>query len=285
LREIREDQIRAQGEIRFRSEYHYAVFEYYRSAKVIRQVERAGVPIRGVILDAGCGSGGIAVSFAEECDWALGLDIEDRFSGAGARLAKEKGIDNVGFVQGDGTALPFPDRSIDLVLSHSVVEHVSSAEQYLGECHRVLKPGGVLFLSTPPYYSFNGSHLPRLKIPIPTHLMLPRRWVFDLHFYIARKHPNWLKEPRESDSFKMAARRGERKRDDLLQRVTVERVHRWLDPLGFRILLEDRLVTGFFRRNIPGMLRRFLEQNGFTQNVIIGNLEYVLAKNVNTEAS
>jgi SAM-dependent methyltransferase len=278
LRETQNELIREYGEIRFRSEYHYALFEYYRSAKVITQLERAGVEVRGRILDAGCGGGGIAVSFAEECELAVGLDIANRFRDAGVRLAAERGVANACFVQGDGTELPFREAFFDLILSHSVIEHVSSAEAYLRECARVLKPGGLLFLSTAPYLSFAGSHLSRLKIPIPIHLLLPRSWAFRLNFYIAQKQPSWLKEPIESNSLKMMAARGEIKEDDLLQLVTVDRVYDWLDGTGFELLREDRQISGFFRRRVPRFLRRMLETNRLTQNIIISNLDYVLAK-------
>lgn len=278
MRDVHPEAIREHGAVRFRSEYHYAVFEYYRSAKILKQLERSGVRLGGRALDAGCGGGGVAVSLAEECDLAVGLDIVSRFSEAGRKLARERRIGNVAFVQGDGLALPFVDGHFDLVLSHSVLEHVRTAETYLGECHRVLKPGGVLFLSTPPYGSFAGSHLSRLRIPIPIHLLLPRRWAFRLNFYIARKRPSWLQEPMESNSLKMMASRGEIKEDDLLQRVTVAGVRRWLAAVGFELLREDRHVSGFFTRRLPGFLRRFLEENSFTQNIVISNLEYVLAK-------
>jgi hypothetical protein len=76
----------------------------------------------------------------------------------------------------------------------------------------------------------------------------------------------------------MMAERGETKTDDLLQRVTVARAYEWMEQSGFQLLLEDQRVSGFFRRNLPGFLRRWLESNGFTQNIIISNLEYVLAK-------
>jgi ubiquinone/menaquinone biosynthesis C-methylase UbiE len=278
VREIRNDTIREYGEIRFRSEYHYALFEYYRSAKVVKQLERAGIEVHGRILDAGCGGGGIAVSFAEECDLAVGLDIANRFRDAGVRLASERGVRDACFVQGDGTELPFGEGFFDLILSHSVIEHVSSAEGYLRECSRVLKPGGLLFLSTAPYLSFAGSHLSRLRIPIPIHLLMPRSWAFRLNFYIAQKRPSWLKEPIESNSLKMMAARGEVKKDDLLQRVTTSLVYQWLDATGFELLREDRQISGFFRRRVPAFLRRLLEKNRLTQNIIINNLDYVLAK-------
>jgi SAM-dependent methyltransferase len=278
LRVIDEEAIRSHAEIRFRSEYHYALFEYYRSAKVLKRLEWEKVPVRGKVLDAGCGSGGIALSFAEECDLAVGLDIKNKFGEAGRKLAAERGIGNAVFVQGDGTALPFEAGSFDLVLSHSVLEHVASAERYLGECHRVLREDGILFLQTPPYLSFAGSHLSRLRVPIPIHLLLPRSLAFRLNFYIARKRPSWLKEPRESNTFKLKAERGEIKEDDLVQRVTVARVHRWLERTGFELLREERHVSGFFTKNLPSALRRFLEENSFTQNVVISNLELLLRK-------
>ncbi len=278
MRAIDEEAIRRHAEIRFRSEYHYALFEYHRSAKVLKRLEWERVPVRGKVLDAGCGSGGIALSFAEECELAVGLDIKNKFAEAGRKLASERGIGNAVFVQGDGTALPFESGVFDLVLSHSVLEHVQSAESYLSECHRVLRPGGTLFLQTPPYLSFAGSHLSRLRVPIPIHLLLPRRWAFRLNFYIARKRPQWLKEPRESNTFKLKAERGEKKEDDLIQKVTVARVHRWLEKTGFELVREERHVSGFFTKNLPGVLRRFLEENSFTQNVVINNLELLLRK-------
>jgi SAM-dependent methyltransferase len=278
LRQVDDEAIRRHAEVRFRSEYHYALFEYHRSAKILKRIEGEGIEVRGRVLDAGCGSGGIAVSFAEESGLAVGLDVKNKFGDAGRRLASERGLGNAVFVQGDGTALPFRSESFDLVLSHSVIEHVASAESYLRECHRVLRPSGILFLQTPPYLSFAGSHLSRLRIPIPIHLLLPRSWAFRLNYEIARKRPEWLEEPRESNTFKLKAERGETKEDDLVQRVTVARVHGWLSRAGFDVLREERHVSGFFTRNVPRVLRRFLEENSFTQNVIISNLEFLLRK-------
>ena len=278
MREIDNGAIREHAEIRFRSNYHYALFEYYRSAKILTRLEWDGIDVKGRVLDAGCGSGGIAVSFAEECGQAVGLDIKNKFGNAGVRLARERKIDNARFVQGDGETLPFTAESFDLVLSHSVIEHVHLPEAYLAECHRVLRPGGVLFLQTPPYLSFAGAHLSRLRVPIPIHLLLPRSWAFRLNFYIARKKPEWLKEPRESNTFKLMAERGETKEDDLIQKVTVSGVHRWLEKVGFAVVREERHVSGFFARNLPGFLRGALERNGFTQNIIISNLELLLRK-------
>ena len=79
MREISDEQIKAHADRRFRSEYDYALFEYYRSAKVIAFLERAGVAIHGRVLDAGCGGGGMPLSLAEHADEVVGIDPIDRF--------------------------------------------------------------------------------------------------------------------------------------------------------------------------------------------------------------
>ena len=277
MRQIDDAAIKAAGERRFRSEYDYAVFEYLRSAKVIQALERAGVKVAGRVLDAGCGGGGTALSLAEEAGFAVGLDLEARFLDAGTRLANEKGIGNAGFVQADGTMLPFQEASFDLVFSHSVIEHVASAEAYLAECRRVLRPGGVLYLSTAPYLSFAGAHLPRLRVPVPIHILLGRRLAFATFRWLARHAPWTLREPREANTFIALAEQGKSKRDDLLQLVTVRTLTGWIERSGLRLLREDRHVTGFFRA-LPGALRRLLEHTPGPQDVMIGHIQCVLQK-------
>ncbi len=175
MRRIDNDAIRAAGDIRFRSEYDYAVFEYVRSSKVIQSVERSGVRLRGRVLDAGCGSGGTALSIAEEVSFAVGLDLSRRFSDSGTRLAREKRIENVAFTQGDGLRLPYASDSFDVVLSHSVIEHLPSAETYIAECARVLKPGGGSTCRPLPPSRWPARIFPGFASPFPSISFLGRK--------------------------------------------------------------------------------------------------------------
>ncbi len=276
VRKIDERAIKAHADLRFRSEYDYALFEYYRSAKVIAFLERAGVPVRGRVLDAGCGGGGMPLSLAEEAAAVIGIDPAQRFQDAGVRLGRERGLRNLHFALADGMALPFPDRSFDLVLSHAVIEHVADAPLYLRECARVLARQGHVYLSTAPYLSFAGAHLPRLKIPVPLHLIAGRRIAFRA-FRVLARHAAWtLKEPANENSFIKAARRGEIKHDDLLEKVRVARLRKQIAGAGLRIVREELHVTGTVRR-LPAPIARWVRDSALMQDALISNMEYVLA--------
>jgi SAM-dependent methyltransferase len=276
MRDIRPDLIQAHADRRFRSEYDYALFEYYRSAKVLAFLERAGVAVSGRVLDAGCGGGGMPLSLAEHARHVIGIDPIDRFGQAGVVLARERGLDALQFVRADGMALPFATGSFDLVLSHAVIEHVADAPQYLRECRRVLRQDGYCYLSTAPYLSFAGAHLPRLKVPVPLHLLAGRTVAFRTFRLLARHAPWTLKEPAHENSFIRDARNGVVKEDDLLEKVRVARLRRQIAGAGLRIVREELHVTGTVRR-LPAALGRWLRDSPLTQDALIGNIEYVLA--------
>lgn len=277
MRRIDDAAIKAHADVRFRSEYDYALFEYHRSAKVIASLARAGVAVRGRVLDAGCGGGGMPLSFAEEASLAVGIDPAPRFQQAGVRLGRERGLRNLSFAQADGLFLPFADGTFDLVLSHAVIEHVPDAPRYLRECARVLAPGGHMFLSTAPYLSFAGAHLPRLKVQLPLHLMVGRRAAFATFRFLARHAPWTLKEPANENSFIKAARRGEIKGDDLLEKVRVRRLRGQIAAAGLRVVREDLHVTATVRR-MPAPVAAWLRRSPLTQDALISNMEYVLQK-------
>ena len=276
MRAIDERAIKAHADLRFRSEYDYALFEYYRSAKVIAFLERAGVRIAGRVLDAGCGGGGMPLSLAEEARAVVGIDPFNRFGDAAVRLARERGVRNLHFALADGMALPFPGAAFDLVLSHAVIEHVADAPLYLRECARVLAPGGRVYLSTAPYLSFAGAHLPRLRIPVPLHLLVGRRMAFSTFVFLARHAPWTLKEPANENTFIKTAQRGVVKHDDLLEKVTVSRLRRQIADAGLAIVREELHVTATIRR-LPRLLADAVKNGAGVRDVFISNMEYVLA--------
>jgi SAM-dependent methyltransferase len=166
----------------------------------------------------------------------------------------------------------------DLVLSHAVIEHVADAGLYLRECRRVLRANGRVFLSTAPYLSFAGAHLPRLKapVPIPLHLLLGRPIAFRTFRLLARRAPWALREPAHENSFIRDARRGIVKEDDLLEKVTVRRLRARIAEAGLDVVREELHASGAVR-GLPASIGRWLGSSELTRDALISNMEYVLA--------
>jgi len=152
---------------------------------------------------------------------------------------------------------------------------IADAPLYLRECARVLAPDGRVYLSTAPYLSFAGAHLPRLKIPVPLHLLFGRRIAFATFTFLAR-HATWLlKEPANENSFIKLARKGEIKHDDLLEKVTVSSLRSHIAAAGLKIVREELHFTATIRR-LPTFVSDALREDGLTRDIFISNMEYVL---------
>ena len=118
--------------------------------------------------------------------------------------------------------------------------------------------------------------MPRLRVPIPLHLIAGRRAAFATFRFLARRAPWTLKEPAHENSFIRAAQRVEVKHDDLLEKVRVASLRRQIAAAGLRIVREELHVTSTVRR-MPGALARWLRDSSLTQDALISNMEYVLA--------
>ncbi len=104
------------------------------------------------ILEVGCGPYGFAPFYASISDKYVGIDIDDYTNYYGD-------VGNASIIKYDGVHFPLRDESIDLVVSHSVFEHVMDVRSVIEEVHRVLRVGGEAFISINPlYYSSWGSH-------------------------------------------------------------------------------------------------------------------------------
>jgi hypothetical protein len=139
-----------------------------------------------------------------------------------------------------------------------------------------MTPGGRFYLSTAPYLSFAGAHLPRLRVPVPLHLIAGRPIAFRTFRWLAR-HAAWtLREPAHENSFIRDARKGIAKEDDLLEKVRVTRLRRQIATADLRVVREELHVTGTVRR-LPAAVGRWLRDSPITQDALISNIEYVLA--------
>jgi SAM-dependent methyltransferase len=136
-----------------------------------------GGPERIRVLDVGCGNGGMLLPFAEaghRC-WGLDLTLHPELAEVAARAGLA-----LGQLQARGEALPFPDGSLDLVLLAETVEHVPGVRRLGAEVARVLRPGGLCYVTTPPRLRFLAQGDPHYGVP--GLLLLPdglQRFVFE----------------------------------------------------------------------------------------------------------
>jgi 2-polyprenyl-3-methyl-5-hydroxy-6-metoxy-1,4-benzoquinol methylase len=98
----------------------------------------------GLVLDWGCGHGQISRLLRER-----GVDVVsfDYLEGSEHRVVALEHFPEIDkHVSGEPVKLPFGDYEFDTVLSCGVLEHVQQPEDSLDELHRVLRPGGRLFI-------------------------------------------------------------------------------------------------------------------------------------------
>lgn len=93
-------------------------------------------------LDVGCSAGFIADELALAGAQTTGVDIDE----PGLARARERFGDRVEFRLAKGEDLPFADGSMDVVVFNHIYEHVVDPEAVVADLHRVLAPGGVLYL-------------------------------------------------------------------------------------------------------------------------------------------
>lgn len=110
-----------------------------------------GLPLKGsVLLDFGCGAGGITLHLVERhgVRHAMGFDVELPVIEVARARASRRGLsDCATFIHSAPGRLPFCDRSFDVVFSKDALLHVPDKDALFAEIFRVLKPGGVFAAS------------------------------------------------------------------------------------------------------------------------------------------
>jgi ubiquinone/menaquinone biosynthesis C-methylase UbiE len=103
----------------------------------------------GLLVDIGCGPGRLAILIAQRHPGLhiVGVDASDEMIRTATSNASSLGLNKrVEFRLGDVANLPMPDGVVDLAVSTLSLHHWSDPIRSLCEIHRVLKPGGQLFL-------------------------------------------------------------------------------------------------------------------------------------------
>jgi SAM-dependent methyltransferase len=107
---------------------------------VLRRVASLALPAGAKLLDAPCGTGAMVETLRRRRFDAWGADVEPE---AQSILGDRFRIADLNHT------LPWPDACFDVVFSIEGIEHLESRFNFLREAHRVLKPQGLLVITTP----------------------------------------------------------------------------------------------------------------------------------------
>jgi SAM-dependent methyltransferase len=157
-----------------------------------------------VVVDIGAGRGQASddiqapfrrdlVTLKGKAKEVIGVDVDEA-------VRVNPGLDRA--IVYDGTRIPLPDDSVDLVVSDWTLEHIPDAELFASEVNRILKPGGWFCARTPHLYSLlvvaaslipNKMHVAALKAIQPDRKVedvFPTRYKLNTKSAIRRLFPS-----------------------------------------------------------------------------------------------
>lgn len=157
------------------------------------------------VLDAGTGTGTLALGIAPHAREVVGVDVVPELLSEARRLASA--LDNVSFVEGDILALPFEPESFDLAASSRTLHHVARPEVLVSELARVTRPGGNVLLidqlaASDPLEGMAHDRIERLRDPSHTRTLSDQdiRGLLDANSLVLRRFETF-REERDLDSF------------------------------------------------------------------------------------
>ncbi|CAD5914604.1 class I SAM-dependent methyltransferase [Planktothrix agardhii] len=106
-------------------------------------------PETGLILDAGTGTARIPILIAQRrSQWQItGIDLSANMLFIGNQNVEQAGLEQqIKLEQIDSKQLPYPDATFDMVISNSIVHHLTNPLLFFQEIQRLLKPQGGIFL-------------------------------------------------------------------------------------------------------------------------------------------
>jgi 2-polyprenyl-3-methyl-5-hydroxy-6-metoxy-1,4-benzoquinol methylase len=118
-------------------------FEISRNEKLKKYLHGSDM-----VLDYGCGTGTIALKFADMVKEIHGIDTSGKMIEAAQRKAAERQIENVNFAQSTIFDERLQSESFDVVLAWGILHLVDDRQNVIKRINELLKPGGLLISAT-----------------------------------------------------------------------------------------------------------------------------------------
>lgn len=146
---------------------------------VVKALQREGRSGPFKVADIGAGAGTLSRIFAHAGHKVASIEISKDLSEIARQRAQDESLD-ITFINCSATNIALSPRSVDICVLPELLEHVKDWEGCLDEAGRILRPGGVLYLST-------------------TNTLCPRQEEFNLPLY--SWYPGFLKRYYENLAF------------------------------------------------------------------------------------
>ena len=160
---------------KFRSNRNYALVQYNLTKNYLVPFlkKKVGALKDKIMLDLGCGQGGSTHALDEIAKECIGIDLADKFIQLSDKTVK--------FRKCSALELPFNNDSFDIIIMQDVLEHIKGLDKLFKEVSRVLKPGGIVYATFPPFYSPYSGHMWNLTSKIryvPYAHLLPKKFLY-----------------------------------------------------------------------------------------------------------
>jgi ubiquinone/menaquinone biosynthesis C-methylase UbiE len=125
----------------------FAQSQTARNQDILNQVIRLAEPRKtDAMLDVACGPGVLVCGFAPQVRHAAGIDLTPAMLDQARSLQSSEGLENISWVQGDVTPLPFLESSFDIVACRFAFHHFLDPLAVLREMRRVCRSGARLIV-------------------------------------------------------------------------------------------------------------------------------------------
>ncbi|HEX2929524.1 MAG TPA: methyltransferase domain-containing protein, partial [Candidatus Binatia bacterium] len=104
------------------------------------------LPRNLTVADIGCGTGTLTVELARFARKVIGVDLSQEMLRRARAVARERGLENIEFRQGDALKLPLKTDSVDAVFCVMVLHFLADPQRAVAELCRVTRPGGSVIL-------------------------------------------------------------------------------------------------------------------------------------------
>jgi ubiquinone/menaquinone biosynthesis C-methylase UbiE len=235
-----------------------------------------------VALDLGCFTGGRSVAWFQRYGLSFihGIDVAPEYIEAATQFAATHNVP-AKYHLAVGEALPFADGELDAVLSFDVFEHVQSVQQTLGECRRILKRGGRLFVVFPGYFHPTEHHLAlATRLPCIHYLFSGKTLVRAYHEILQERgeEAGWYR--RSSPSLERW------ERGNTINGTTLTKFRRLIRAGGWNVRLHSTRPIGSIGRNATRMRAAALLSPAFglaarvpgLQEIFLHRITYILEK-------